>query len=46
MVGLALGVIAVFFIFGYFGLPIVWWTIAAALFGWYLSVIAGLWCHH
>ncbi len=40
MVGLALGVIAVFFIFGYFGLPIVWWTIAAALFGWYLSVIA------
>jgi acyl-CoA dehydrogenase len=41
MVALALGVIAVFFVFGYFGLPIVWWTIAAALFGWYLSVIAG-----
>ena len=41
MVALALGVIAVFFIFAYFGLPIVWWTIAAALFGWYLSVIAG-----
>ncbi len=41
MVGLALGVIAVFFLFAYFGLPIVWWTIAAALLGWYLSVIAG-----
>src|SRR5688572_14779284 len=40
MVALALGVIAVFFVFGYFGLPIVWWTIAAALLGWYLSVIA------
>ena len=40
MVGLALGVIAVFLIFGYFGLPIFWWTIAAALLGWYLSVIA------
>src|SRR5688500_10536648 len=40
MAGFALGLIAVFFIFAYFGLPIVWWTIAAALLGWYLSVIA------
>jgi acyl-CoA dehydrogenase len=41
MVALVLGVIAVFSVFAYFGLPIVWWTIAAALFGWALSVIAG-----
>src|SRR5688500_1798974 len=40
MAGFALGLIAVFFIFAYFGVPIVWWTIAAALLGWYLSVIA------
>ena len=39
--GLALGVIAVFFTFGYLGLPILFWTIAAALFGWALSVLAG-----
>src|SRR5687767_15109062 len=39
MAGFALGLIAVFFIFAYFGLPIVWWTIAAALLGWTLSVI-------
>ncbi len=42
MAGFALGVIAVFLIFGYFGLPIAWWTLAAALLTWYLSVIAGL----
>src|SRR6185436_9674555 len=41
MLALALGVIAVFFVFGYLGLPIIWWTIAAALFGWGLSVLAG-----
>jgi len=36
------GVLAVIFVFGYFGLPILWWTIAAALLTWYLSVIAGV----
>src|SRR5687767_11378138 len=40
MAGFALGVIAVVFVFGYFAMPILSWTIAAALFGWYLSVIA------
>jgi acyl-CoA dehydrogenase len=35
------GVIAVILVFGYFGLPIFCWTIAAALLTWYLSVIAG-----
>ena len=35
------GVVAVILIFGYFGLPIVWWTLAAALLTWYLGVIAG-----
>ncbi|HEU5176990.1 MAG TPA: acyl-CoA dehydrogenase family protein, partial [Burkholderiales bacterium] len=39
--GFALGVIAAFFILGYFGLPIVWWTLAAGLAGWALSVLAG-----
>ncbi len=41
MIGFILGVIAVFLVFGYFGLPILWWTIAAALLTWYLSAIAG-----
>jgi len=41
MLALALGVIAAFFILGYFGLPIIWWTLAAALAGWALSVLAG-----
>jgi len=41
MVGFILGVIAVFLVFGYFGLPILWWTIAAGLLTWYLSAIAG-----
>jgi acyl-CoA dehydrogenase len=35
------GVIAVVLVFGYFGLPILWWTIGAALLTWYLGVIAG-----
>jgi len=35
------GVVAVILIFGYFGLPIFWWTIAAGLLTWYLSAIAG-----
>src|SRR5688500_17083452 len=41
MIGFVLGVIAVFLLFGYFGLPILWWTIAAGLLTWYLSAIAG-----
>jgi acyl-CoA dehydrogenase len=35
------GVLAVVLVFGYFGLPILWWTLAAGLATWYLSVIAG-----
>jgi acyl-CoA dehydrogenase len=35
------GVVAVILVFGYFGLPILWWTIAAGLLTWYLSAIAG-----
>lgn len=34
-------VLAVILVFGYFGLPILWWTLAAAALGWYLSVVAG-----
>ncbi|HEU4923463.1 MAG TPA: hypothetical protein VFT23_10345, partial [Burkholderiales bacterium] len=34
------GILAVILVFGYFGLPIVWWTLAAGLLGWYLSAIA------
>jgi acyl-CoA dehydrogenase len=41
MLWFALGVIAVVLLFGYFGLPILWWTLAAGLLGWYLSVVAG-----
>ena len=41
MIGLLLSALAVFLVFGYFGLPILWWTVAAGLLGWYLSVIAG-----
>jgi len=33
------GVLVVFLVFGYFGLPIFWWTVAAGLLAWYLSVI-------
>jgi acyl-CoA dehydrogenase len=40
MLGFALGLLAVFLVFGYFGLPIAWWTVAAALLLWYLSVVA------
>ena len=35
------GVFAVILLFGYFGVPILWWTLAAGLLGWYLSAIAG-----
>src|SRR5688572_17297463 len=41
MVGFVLGVIAVVLIFGYFGLPVLWWTLAVGALGWYLSLIAG-----
>src|SRR5918992_3100542 len=34
------GVLAVILVFGYFGLPVLWWTIAAGALTWYLSVIA------
>jgi acyl-CoA dehydrogenase len=34
------GVLAVILVFGYFGLPIFWWTIAAGLLTGYLSIIA------
>src|SRR5688572_5667414 len=36
------GFLAVVLVFGYFGLPIFWWTVAAALATWYVSVIADL----
>jgi acyl-CoA dehydrogenase len=35
------GVLAVILVLGYLGLPILWWTVAAALLIWYLSAIAG-----
>jgi acyl-CoA dehydrogenase len=35
------GTLAVILVCGYFGLPILWWTIAAGLLTWWLSVIAG-----
>ena len=41
MLGWILGVIAVFLIFAYFRMPIVWWTLAGGLMAVYLSVIAG-----
>src|SRR5512134_1222833 len=40
MASLIAGVLAVILVFGYFGLPILWWTIAAALLTWYLSAAA------
>jgi len=40
MIGFVLGVIAIVLIFGYFGLPILWWTLAAGALGWYLSAVA------
>jgi len=39
MLALALGALAVFVVFAYFQMPLVWWTIAAALLAWYASVI-------
>src|SRR5437868_13480813 len=41
MLGWILGVVAVFLVFGYFRMPILWWTLAGGLLAWYLSVIAG-----
>jgi acyl-CoA dehydrogenase len=41
MLWFALGVVAVVLLFGYFGLPILWWTLAAGVLGGCLSVIAG-----
>jgi acyl-CoA dehydrogenase len=35
------GVITVILIFAYFGLPLFWWTVGAALLAWYLSALAG-----
>ncbi|HEV2430713.1 MAG TPA: acyl-CoA dehydrogenase [Burkholderiales bacterium] len=34
------GILVVILVFGYFGLPILWWTLAAGLLTWYLSAIA------
>ncbi|HSA68263.1 MAG TPA: acyl-CoA dehydrogenase [Burkholderiales bacterium] len=34
------GILALILVFGYFGLPLVWWTLAAGLLTWYLSAIA------
>ena len=39
MLALALGALAVFVVFAYFQMPLVWWTIAAALLAWFASVI-------
>ncbi len=36
-----LGVIATVLIFGYWRMPLLWWTLAAGLLTWYLSVLAG-----
>src|SRR5688572_29422000 len=41
MVGFILGVIAVLLVFGYFGLPLLWWSVAAGLLTATLSAIAG-----
>jgi len=42
MLALALGALAVFVVFAYFQMPLIWWTVAGALLAWYLSVIADL----
>src|SRR4051812_45926087 len=34
------GVVATVLVFGYFRMPLIWWTLAAGLLTWYLSVIA------
>src|SRR3989442_10594440 len=41
MLAFALGGLAVFLVFGYFGLAIGWWTLAAGLLLWYLNAAAG-----
>ncbi len=41
MTGFIVGALVVFLVFGYFRLPVAWWTLAGALLAWYLSVIAG-----
>ena len=41
MLEFVLAAIAVFFVFGFFGLAIGWWTLAAGAFLYWLSVIAG-----
>ncbi len=40
LVAWLLGVLATVLIFGYFRMPLLWWTLAAGLLTWYLSVIA------
>jgi acyl-CoA dehydrogenase len=40
MVGFIAGVVAVILVFGYFAMPLAWWTLAAGLLLSYLSVIA------
>ena len=35
------GVFAVILVFGYFGLPIFWWTVAVGLLAWFASAAAG-----
>jgi acyl-CoA dehydrogenase len=39
MLALALGALAVFLLFAYFQMPLIWWTVAAGLLGWYACVI-------
>src|SRR5688572_704503 len=41
VLGLIAGALAVFFVFAYFQLPLIAWTVAAGLLGWWLSVVAG-----
>jgi acyl-CoA dehydrogenase len=41
MVGFVLGVIAVFLVFAFFGVPILVWTLGAGALGWWLSLLAG-----
>src|SRR5690242_14608116 len=40
MLVFALALIAVFLVFGYLGAPLIAWTVAAGLLGWWLSVLA------
>jgi acyl-CoA dehydrogenase len=41
MLGWIIGAVAVFFVFAYFRMPILWWSLAGGLLAWYLSVVAG-----